>query len=88
MFISCFAEKGEVLGDHYKLLPIDLRDIQKLDDVIALADMDPRFVHGVNSLSFLLNFIVFYILREIWAVDVSFEGLCNYLWSSDNYDIL
>jgi tRNA wybutosine-synthesizing protein 4 len=32
-----------VLGDHYKLLPIDLRDIQKLDDVIALADMDPRF---------------------------------------------
>lgn len=34
-------EKGEVLGDHYKLLPVDLRDIQKLDDVIALANLDP-----------------------------------------------
>ncbi|RVW32258.1 Leucine carboxyl methyltransferase 1 [Vitis vinifera] len=35
------AEKGEVLSDHYKLLPADLRDIQKLDDVIAMANMDP-----------------------------------------------
>ncbi|KAJ7950787.1 Leucine carboxyl methyltransferase 1-like [Quillaja saponaria] len=35
------TEKGEVLGDHYKLLPVDLRDIQKLDDVITLANMDP-----------------------------------------------
>ncbi|RVW84537.1 Leucine carboxyl methyltransferase 1 [Vitis vinifera] len=32
---------GEVLSDHYKLLPVDLRDIQKLDDVIAMANMDP-----------------------------------------------
>ncbi|KAL4600071.1 hypothetical protein ACB092_11G171700 [Castanea dentata] len=38
---SISREKGEVLSDHYKLLPIDLRDLQKLDDVIALADMDP-----------------------------------------------
>ena len=60
-----------MLGDHYKLLPIDLRDIQKLDDIIALADMDPRFSQFpfflikilliwiaclVNSLSFLLKF--------------------------------
>ncbi|CAN1248876.1 Leucine carboxyl methyltransferase 1 homolog [Linum perenne] len=37
--ISC--ENGEVLSDHYKLLPIDLRDIPKLDDVIAFANMDP-----------------------------------------------
>ncbi|KAG6402739.1 hypothetical protein SASPL_134950 [Salvia splendens] len=34
-------EKGEVSGDHYKLLPVDLRDIQQLDDMIPLADMDP-----------------------------------------------
>lgn len=34
-------EKGEVLSDHYKLLPVDLRDVQKLDDVIALAGIDP-----------------------------------------------
>ncbi|XP_028797354.1 leucine carboxyl methyltransferase 1 homolog isoform X1 [Neltuma alba] len=35
------AEKGEVLSDHYKLLPVDLRDIEKLNDIITLADMDP-----------------------------------------------
>ncbi|KAM7261220.1 hypothetical protein ACFE04_026695 [Oxalis oulophora] len=34
-------EKGEVLSDNYKLLPVDLRDIQKLDDIITLANMDP-----------------------------------------------
>ncbi|XP_040991325.1 leucine carboxyl methyltransferase 1 homolog [Juglans microcarpa x Juglans regia] len=39
--VSISREKGEVLSDHYKLLPIDLRDVQKLDDIIALADMDP-----------------------------------------------
>ncbi|CAK7347734.1 unnamed protein product [Dovyalis caffra] len=38
---SISPEKGEVLSDHYKLLPVDLRDIQKLDDVIASAGMDP-----------------------------------------------
>ncbi|XP_040995439.1 leucine carboxyl methyltransferase 1 homolog [Juglans microcarpa x Juglans regia] len=32
-------EKGLV----YKLLPIDLRDIQKLVDIIAVAYMDPRY---------------------------------------------
>ncbi|XP_057502807.1 leucine carboxyl methyltransferase 1 homolog [Actinidia eriantha] len=39
---SICPEKGEVLSDHYKLLPVDLRDIQKLDDVMNLANMDPR----------------------------------------------
>lgn len=39
--VSISREKGEVLGDHYKLLPVDLRDIQKLDDILALANMDP-----------------------------------------------
>ncbi|KAF7845045.1 leucine carboxyl methyltransferase 1-like protein isoform X1 [Senna tora] len=34
-------ENGEVFSDHYKLLPVDLRDIQKLNDIIALARMDP-----------------------------------------------
>ena len=43
------AEKGEVLSDHYKLLPADLRDIQKLDDVIAMANMDLRYVQEVIS---------------------------------------
>ncbi|KAG8363443.1 hypothetical protein BUALT_Bualt19G0023100 [Buddleja alternifolia] len=38
---SISQEKGEVLGDHYKLLPVDLRDIQKLDDIISLANLDP-----------------------------------------------
>ncbi|KAL6289887.1 hypothetical protein ACE6H2_007397 [Prunus campanulata] len=44
---SISQEKGEVLSDHYKLLPIDLRNIQQLDDVIALAGMDrslPTFI--------------------------------------------
>lgn len=45
-----YAEKGEVLGDHYKLLPVDLRDIGKLDDLIAYAKMDPRCVHEFLSL--------------------------------------
>ncbi|EPS72573.1 hypothetical protein M569_02182, partial [Genlisea aurea] len=34
-------ERGEVLGEHYKLLPCDLRDIRQLDDIISLADIDP-----------------------------------------------
>ncbi|XP_048447768.1 leucine carboxyl methyltransferase 1 homolog [Pyrus x bretschneideri] len=38
---SISQESGEVLSDHYKLLPVDLRDIPKLDDVIALAGMNP-----------------------------------------------
>ncbi|KAF5731611.1 tRNA wybutosine-synthesizing protein 4 [Tripterygium wilfordii] len=38
---SISRERGEVLDDHYKLLPVDLRDIQRLDDVITLANMDP-----------------------------------------------
>ncbi|XVF79766.1 hypothetical protein PTKIN_Ptkin15bG0016000 [Pterospermum kingtungense] len=38
---SISRENGEVHSDHYKLLPVDLRDIQKLDDVISLANMDP-----------------------------------------------
>ncbi|XP_057499240.1 leucine carboxyl methyltransferase 1 homolog isoform X2 [Actinidia eriantha] len=38
---SISPEKGEVLGDHYKLLPVDLRDIQKLDDIMHMANMDP-----------------------------------------------
>ncbi|KVH91250.1 Leucine carboxyl methyltransferase [Cynara cardunculus var. scolymus] len=37
---SICREKGEVISDHYKLLPIDLRDIQSLNDLI-LAHMDP-----------------------------------------------
>lgn len=39
----CFTEKGEVHSDHYKLLPIDLRDIDQLNDVLAIAGMDPRY---------------------------------------------
>lgn len=38
---SICQEKGEVISDNYKLLPVDLRDIQSLNDLI-LAHMDPR----------------------------------------------
>ncbi|CAK9149393.1 unnamed protein product [Ilex paraguariensis] len=38
---SISLEKGEVLGDQYKLLPVDLRNIQKLDDIIELSNLDP-----------------------------------------------
>ncbi|PIA50369.1 hypothetical protein AQUCO_01300840v1 [Aquilegia coerulea] len=38
---SISREKGEVLSDQYKLLPVDLRDIPKLEEVIALAQLDP-----------------------------------------------
>ncbi|XP_050387174.1 leucine carboxyl methyltransferase 1 homolog [Argentina anserina] len=38
---SISRERGEVLSDHYKLLPVDLRDIHQLNEVIALAGMDP-----------------------------------------------
>ncbi|KAM7275513.1 hypothetical protein ACFE04_017379 [Oxalis oulophora] len=38
---SISPENGEVIGDHYKLLPVDLRNIQELDDIITFAGMDP-----------------------------------------------
>ncbi|KAJ0235614.1 Leucine carboxyl methyltransferase 1 [Hirschfeldia incana] len=38
---SISVEEGQVLSDHYKLLPVDLRDIPKLRDVISFAGMDP-----------------------------------------------
>nr|XP_043628074.1 leucine carboxyl methyltransferase 1 homolog [Erigeron canadensis] len=37
---SICREKGEVISDNYKLLPVDLRDIQTLNDLIS-AHMDP-----------------------------------------------
>ncbi|KAI3700898.1 hypothetical protein L2E82_45539 [Cichorium intybus] len=37
---SICREKGEVISDDYKLLPIDLRDVQSLNELI-LAHMDP-----------------------------------------------
>lgn len=49
--MSYSAEKGEVISDHYKLFPVDLRDIQRLDEVMALANMDPRYVLGFISLT-------------------------------------
>lgn len=39
--------KGEVLSDCYKLLPVDLRNIEKLDDIVKLAQLDsslPTFI--------------------------------------------
>ncbi|XP_008459781.1 leucine carboxyl methyltransferase 1 homolog isoform X1 [Cucumis melo] len=39
--ISISLEKGEIHSDHYKLLPVDLRDINQLNDVLVLAGMDP-----------------------------------------------
>ncbi|GAB2290065.1 hypothetical protein Dimus_024356, partial [Dionaea muscipula] len=37
---SISRDDGEVLGDDYKLLPVDLRDLQRLDDVVTLANLD------------------------------------------------
>ncbi|XP_018632958.1 leucine carboxyl methyltransferase 1 homolog isoform X2 [Nicotiana tomentosiformis] len=39
---SISSEKGEVHSDHYKLLPVDLRNIDNLNDIIARANLDPR----------------------------------------------
>ncbi|KZV49057.1 leucine carboxyl methyltransferase [Dorcoceras hygrometricum] len=39
--VTISQDKGEVLGNHYKLLPVDLREIQKFDDIISLANIDP-----------------------------------------------
>lgn len=39
---SISSEKGEVHSDHYKLLPVDLRNIENLNDIIAQANLDPR----------------------------------------------
>jgi len=38
---SISRERGEVLSDHYKLLPIDLRDVKQLDTIMSLAQLDP-----------------------------------------------
>ncbi|RID49152.1 hypothetical protein BRARA_I05612 [Brassica rapa] len=38
---SISVEEGQVVSDLYKLLPVDLRDIPKLRDVISFAGMDP-----------------------------------------------
>ncbi|CAO2825716.1 unnamed protein product [Amaranthus hypochondriacus] len=38
---SISRENGVVLGDHYKLLPVDLRDIPELNNMITLANLDP-----------------------------------------------
>ncbi|MQM07653.1 hypothetical protein Taro_040492 [Colocasia esculenta] len=59
---SISREKGEVLSDHYKLLPVDLRDIQNLDAVICLAQLDPR-----ETLSLLAQFASTFRLSEMDA---------------------
>ncbi|KAJ4775139.1 Leucine carboxyl methyltransferase 1 [Rhynchospora pubera] len=38
---SISREKGEVASSNYKLLPIDIRDVQKLDDMINITQLDP-----------------------------------------------
>ena len=47
---SYVSEKGEVISTHYKLFSADIRDVPKLDSVIRMAEMDPRwasFLHYV-----------------------------------------
>ncbi|KAK9757758.1 hypothetical protein RND81_01G184200 [Saponaria officinalis] len=44
---SISPDNGEVHGDHYKLLPVDLRDVQKLNDIMALANLDPRMCFDI-----------------------------------------
>ncbi|CAM8937946.1 unnamed protein product [Rhodiola kirilowii] len=38
---TIMPDEGQVLSDSYKLLPVDLRDIPKLDEVIARDNIDP-----------------------------------------------
>ncbi|XP_034202200.1 leucine carboxyl methyltransferase 1 homolog isoform X3 [Prunus dulcis] len=72
---SISREKGEVLSDHYKLLPIDLRNIQELDDVIALAEcvliyLDPdssRAIVGWTSKAF--STAIFFLYEQIHPDD-------------------
>lgn len=68
--IFTFIERGEVLSDHYKLLPVDLRDIHHLNEVIALAGMDPRYVLTGNILP-LLNWISSPSLNILWIFELS-----------------
>ncbi|KAG5106324.1 hypothetical protein JHK82_043294 [Glycine max] len=37
-------EKREVFSAHYKLVPVDLRDVQLLNNIIYVAGMDPRYI--------------------------------------------
>ncbi|GAB2225724.1 hypothetical protein Droror1_Dr00006528 [Drosera rotundifolia] len=46
---SISRDKGEVLADDYKLLPIDLRDLQQLDDVMVLANLDFRMCSDIHG---------------------------------------
>jgi len=32
------------LSNHYKLLPVDLRDVKQLDTILSLAQLDPRYM--------------------------------------------
>ncbi|XP_031503277.1 leucine carboxyl methyltransferase 1 homolog isoform X2 [Nymphaea colorata] len=44
---SISHERGEILSEHYKLLPADLRDIKQLDPVLEKAQLDcslPTFI--------------------------------------------
>ncbi|KAJ3672559.1 hypothetical protein LUZ60_007280 [Juncus effusus] len=38
---SISRDKGEIISNNYKLLPIDLRDTQKLDEMIIKTQLDP-----------------------------------------------
>lgn len=37
-------DKGEIVSNNYKLLPVDIRDIQKLDEMINVTQLDPRYI--------------------------------------------
>jgi len=36
------AGKGEIVSEHYSLLPCDLRNLKDLDDVFAKAELDAK----------------------------------------------
>ncbi|KAG5627026.1 hypothetical protein H5410_012244 [Solanum commersonii] len=55
---SISSEKGEVHSDHYKLLPVDLRNIEKLNDIIAQANLDPRLTAHADVIISLPTFII------------------------------
>ena len=37
---DCPAGRGEIISDHYYLLPADLRDLKDLDTALAKAKLD------------------------------------------------
>ncbi|OAE31311.1 hypothetical protein AXG93_1962s1680 [Marchantia polymorpha subsp. ruderalis] len=56
--------KGEIMSEHYKLLPGDLRNLSGLDDVFKQAQLDPR----TERLEIFDEFEEWHIMQEHYCV--------------------